>query len=118
MTAQLSPRPRGASLPARALAGLAAPRYDELCRRFPGPAAFIATDGRVRDLNDAAQPLLAVLDDRPGGLRGVVASVGAFARFEHFAGDGMGRPAMEVAVVPMQEGVLLLGRLLAPPRRP
>ena len=43
---------------------MAQPRFAELCRRYPGPAAFVDGAGHVLDMNDAAPPMLDAVDIR------------------------------------------------------
>ena len=45
---------RRSTLPSRAIQAMAQPRFAELCRRYPGPAAFVDGAGHVLDMNDAA----------------------------------------------------------------
>lgn len=110
MTAILSSRRRRSTLPSRALQALSQPRYPELCKRFPGPAAFIDRDGHVRDVNDAAAIMLNAIEARPGGLAGLAAAVGGPARFEWLDLPPPENRRLELAVVPVAEGLLLLGR--------
>ncbi|MBL8699778.1 MAG: GGDEF domain-containing protein [Alphaproteobacteria bacterium] len=86
------------------------PRYPELCRRFPGPAAFIDRDGHVRDVNDAAAMMLDALERRPGGLAALAAAAGGPARFEWLDLPQPESRRLELAVVPVAEGLLLLAR--------
>ena len=101
---------RRSMLPSRAIQAMAQPRFAELCRRYPGPAAFVDADGHVLDMNDAAPPMLDAVDARPGGLKGLVTAIGGFSRFDSL---DVGTPTprrLDIAFVPMAEGVLLLGR--------
>src|SRR5262245_40601108 len=85
-------------------------RFADLCARFPGPAAYIGRDGRVVAMNDGAAPLLAALEARTGGLAGFVAAAGAYARFETLDAGDAGTLALEVALIPLADGMALLGR--------
>jgi diguanylate cyclase (GGDEF)-like protein/PAS domain S-box-containing protein len=93
-----------------ALPTFAAPRYAELCKLYPGPAALIDRRGIAIDSNDAARAMLDALDRLPGGLAALAASLGRFARFEAVAPATAAGAPIEVAIVPLAEGVLLLGR--------
>jgi diguanylate cyclase (GGDEF)-like protein/PAS domain S-box-containing protein len=113
MPAAIPAKRRRASFPSRALQTLAQPRYQELCRRYPGPAAFVDSTGHVLDMNDAAPPLLDALDARPGGLGALSITIGNFARFEMLEVGAEPRRRIDVAILPLQEGILLLGRTRA-----
>lgn len=89
---------------------MAQPRYTELCKRYPGPAAFIDALGHVLDMNDEAPPLLDALEALPGGLRGLPASVGGFPRFDVLETATVPVKRLEVALVPVSDGVLFLAR--------
>ena len=67
----MTTKQRRATLPSRAQRAMAQPRYAELCKRYPGPAAFVDGHGHVLDMNDEAPPLLDALEALPGGLRGL-----------------------------------------------
>jgi diguanylate cyclase (GGDEF)-like protein/PAS domain S-box-containing protein len=110
MPAALSAKRRRASFPSRALHAMAQPRYQELCRRYPGPAAFVDGTGHVLDMNDTAPAILDVLDARPGGLSALATAIGSFARFETLELDTEQRRRIDLAILPLPEGVLLLGR--------
>ncbi len=110
MSAVAAVKRRRSSLPARALRVLEQPRYAELCRRYPGPAAFIDRDGHVLDHNDRAQPMLDAVEARPGGLGALATAIGGFAHFEGVELAGPDRVRLELAIMPLAEGVLLLGR--------
>ncbi len=101
---------RRSSLPSRALQAMAQPRHGELCRRYPGPAAFVDATGHVLDMNEAAPPMLDALDARPGGLRGLATATGGFARFDTLDVAVPTPRRLDVAFVPLAEGVLLLAR--------
>ena len=107
MSAAPYPKRRKPDLPPRAKPPS---RFADLCARFPGPAAFVGRDGKVLAMNDGAGALLASLEQRPGGLAGFVAAAGAFARFDSFEPVAPGAPGIEFALVPLAEGVALLGR--------
>jgi diguanylate cyclase (GGDEF)-like protein/PAS domain S-box-containing protein len=106
----MTTKQRRATLPSRAQRAMAQPRYAELCKRYPGPAAFIDADGHVLDMNDEAPPLLDVLEALPGGLRSLTASVGGFPRFDVLETATMPVKRLEVALIPVSEGVLFLAR--------
>ena len=110
MSAAVAVKRRRSTLPARALRTLGQPRYAELCRRYPGPAAFIDRDGHVLDLNERAQPMLDAIEARPGGLGALATAIGGFAHFEWVDLAGAERARLELAIMPLAEGVLLLGR--------
>jgi len=110
MPALATVKRRRSSLPTRALRTMSQPRYAELCGRYPGPAAFIDRDGHVLDLNDKAQPMLDAVEARPGGLGALATAIGGFAHFEWVELAGPERVRLELAIMPLAEGVLLLGR--------
>jgi diguanylate cyclase (GGDEF)-like protein/PAS domain S-box-containing protein len=98
------------ALPSRAQRVMVQARYTELCNRYPGPAAFVDGGGRVLDMNDDAPPLLDALEELPGGLRGLATAIGAYPRFDAMeTGTGVVK-RLEVALIPLADGVLVLAR--------
>jgi diguanylate cyclase (GGDEF)-like protein/PAS domain S-box-containing protein len=94
----------------RLLPATTRPDYGELCRAYPGPAAFIDSTGRVLDSNDDAGALLERLDRRTGGLAALVSAAGQFARTDIVEIAGAALQRIELALVPVTSGLLLLGR--------
>jgi diguanylate cyclase (GGDEF)-like protein/PAS domain S-box-containing protein len=106
----MSRKQRRPPLPAHGQRVMVQARYTELCNRFPGPAAFIDVQGRVLDMNDDAPPLLDALEALPGGLRGLATAIGAFPRFDAMETGSGAVKRLEVALIPMSDGVLVLAR--------
>lgn len=106
----MTTKQRRATLPSRAQRAMSQPRYAELCSRYPGPAAFIDPQGRVLDMNEDAPALLDALEAMPGGLRGLAAALGTFPRFEVMETGTVAVKRLEVALIPLAEGVLVLAR--------
>ena len=110
MPPAMTTKQRRATLPSRAQRAMAQPRYAELCERYPGPAAFVDGHGHVLDMNDEAPPLLDALEALPGGLRGLATSIGGFPRFDVLETGSVPVKRMEVALIPVSDGVLFLAR--------
>ncbi|MBI3453621.1 MAG: GGDEF domain-containing protein [Rhodospirillales bacterium] len=80
---------------------------------YPGPAAYLAGDGRIAVANAAAGPVLGKLAGIGGGLAGLVGEIaeGGSARAELVALPGGAAPAsIEIVFTPVAGGVLALGR--------
>jgi diguanylate cyclase (GGDEF)-like protein/PAS domain S-box-containing protein len=77
---------------------------------WPGPAARIGADGRVRHANGAAGPLLAALGVRPGGLR-ALATLETGCALDPIEIDGpAGASIVEPVIVPLGDGIIIAAR--------